>query len=129
MKSNRIILIVLFATVLAGLLYILFLFPKSKGLDAISAETFSIEKYQWEIKTFSVNKNIGEINNENDAIEKAKSIWNEKYNVDINTVELSYDYEEECWHINSMWEQDMVGGMYHVIVRKNGDVIAVWVDD
>ena len=46
---------------------------------SIRVGEFSLVKYQWEIENFSYNENVGEVNNSNIAIEKAKKLWFEKF--------------------------------------------------
>ena len=120
--------------VLGGLIILLFSIKKQPTVGE-----FSLVKYQWEIENFSYNENVGEVNNSNIAIEKAKKLWFEKFSAldektynSINTgkIEISYDSEEECWHINSKKSSpNTLGGILHALIRKNGDVIAVWSDD
>lgn len=99
---------------------------------------FSLLDYQWEIETFPSDKNVGQVDDANTAIEKAKELWIEKFSINggkpyahVNRgkFEVSYDSKEECWHINGALSTNTLGGVPHAIIRKNGEVIAVWQDD
>lgn len=92
--------------------------------------SFSVAEYCWEIEHFSTSKNVGVIENSNVATEKAKELWSEKFSLSDNiATEVAWDSENECWHINSLPPMNTLGGIYHVIIRENGDVIALWLDD
>lgn len=125
-------------TVIGGLSSMLFLLQKSKVSKAPDVGIFDLTEYQWEIKTFPLDKNIGQVDDKNVAIEKAKSLWLEKYGIDngqlynfINgrKIEVAYDFKEECWHIYGTLPQNTLGGVPHAIIRKSGEVLAVWIDD
>ena len=94
--------------------------------------------YQWEIKTFPSDKNVGQVDDVNTAIEKAKELWVDEFSIIIGQpynpingrkIEVSYDSEEECWHINGTLPPNTLGGVTHAIIQKDGKVIAVWHDD
>ena len=107
----------------------------SEESDTISIETFSITNYQCEIRVFSVDKNVGEIHDKDCAIKIAKSLWLEKYDRDIeryipgSEIKIAYDSQEDCWHIYNTTPPNILGGIYHAILRKNGEVIAIWAED
>ncbi len=109
----------------------LFLLHRPVEPNTPKVETFSLTKYQWEIQTFSTKQNIGEVNDINVAIKNAKSLWLEKYGVDIpkNMIKGAYDTKEECWHVYGTLSPNALGGVLHAIIRKNGDLLAVWIDD
>lgn len=128
MKNKRIILIILVVLVaIGGLSSMLFLLQKLKVSKAPDVGTFDLTKYQWEIKNFPSVKNVGQVNNKNVAIEKAKSLWLEKYGSDNGQLHdfvkerkivVDYDAKEECWHIYGTLPTNTVGGVPHVIVKK-----------
>lgn len=109
----------------------LFLLHRPEESTTPKVETFCLTKYQWEIQTFSTDQNIGEVNDKNVAIKNAKSLWFEKYSVDIpeRKIEVAYDSKEECWHVYGALSPNTLGGVLHAIIQKNGDVLAVWSDD
>lgn len=116
----------------------LFLLQKSKESKAPDVGIFDLTEYQWEIKTFPLDRNVGQVDDKNVAIEKAKSLWLEKYGIDngqlynfINgrKIEVAYDFKEECWHIYGTLPPNTLGGVPHSIIRKSGEVLAVWIDD
>ena len=104
----------------------------------LDIKEFSLLNFQWEIETFPSDKNVGQVDDANTAIEKAKELWIEKFSViggkpydpvDLRKIEVAYDSTEECWHIYGTLPKNTLGGVPHAIIRKNGDVIAVWQDD
>ena len=104
----------------------------------LDIKEFSLLNFQWEIETFPSDKNVGQVDDANTAIEKAKELWIEKFSViggkpydpvDLRKIEVAYDSTEECWHIYSTLPKNTLGGVPHAIIRKNGEVIAVWQDD
>ena len=138
-KSKRIVLIVLVVLpVIGGLLTILFLLQKSKEAKAPDVGIFELTEYQWEITTFPSDKNVGQVDDKDVAIEKAKSLWLEQYDMDNRElynsihggkIEVAYDFKEECWHIYGTLLPNTFGGVPHSIIRKSGEVLAVWMDD
>ena len=132
MKSKYIVLIMLVVfVVIGGMLSMLFLLQQSKASKAPDVGVFAITEYQWEIENFPVDKNVGQVNDKNVGIEKAKYLWLEKYGISINErkIEVSYDFKEECWHIYGILPPNTLGGVPHSIIRKSGEVLAVWIDD
>lgn len=118
-------IIVVVLILIGGSIIVLFNSNKQESFDR-----FSLEEYRWEIDNFPANKNVGEVGNHNVAIEKAKELWRERFGVSDSTeTEVAWDSENECWHINNIPPADTLGGVYHAIIQKNGDVIAVWLDD
>lgn len=96
---------------------------------------FNLVDYEWEATTFSSEKNVGEVNDAKTAIKKAEGLWIEKFS-DINgepynpingrKIEVSFDSKNECWHINGTLASNMLGSVPHALIKKNGNVIAVW---
>ena len=88
MKGKRIILMMLVVSVaIGGLSCAVLLLQKSKGTKAHAVGNFDLSKYQWEIKTFPSDKNVGQVEDKNTATEKAKSLWLEKYGADAVVAE------------------------------------------
>jgi len=131
MKKNAFALIILVLIAIGGFLSLLFLLQRDNDSAAQNIGTFDLTKYQWEVQSFSTNNNIGEVKDKSAAINEAKSLWLEKYNIDAHerNVEVFYDSKEECWHVCGALSPDKLGGDLHAIIRKNGDVLAVWIDD
>ena len=135
MRKNLIIFIVVGAAlaVLGGTIFMLFNLDKSCNI-----KEFSLADYQWEVETFPSDKNVGQIDNAQTAVEKAKELWIDKFGtingqpynpINGRKIEVSYDSEEECWHIYGTLPPNTLGGVPHVIIRKDGKVIAIWHDD
>ena len=130
MKKIHVILIVIVLVCIGGLLSLLFLLHGPEEFNTVKVKTFCLTEYQWEIQTFSTDQNVGEVNEKNVAIEKAKALWLEKYNVDIpeKKVKVAYDPKEECWHVYSTLSPNALGGVLHAIIQKSGDLV-VWSED
>ena len=131
MTRKHVVLIVLVLVCIGGILSLLFLAHGSEESNTSKVETFCLTKYQWEIQTFSEDQNVGEVNDENVAIKNAKSLWLKKYNIDIpeKKIKVAYDSREECWHVYGTLSPNNLGGVLHAIMQKNGDLLAVWIDD
>lgn len=131
MKKIHVTLIVIVLVSIGGLLSLLFLLHGPEEFNTPKVKTFCLTEYQWEIQTFSTDRNVGEVNDKNIAIKNAKSLWLEKYSVDIpkTKIEVAYDSKEECWHVYSTQSPNVLGGVLHTIIQKNGEVLAVWSDD
>ncbi len=135
MKRRGLVLVIIGVTLIVIGGSIIVLLNLKKQLDV---GEFSLVKYQWEIENFSSDKNVGKVDNPSIAIEKAKELWIEKFSaingqpynpINGRKIEVSYDSEEECWHINGTLPPNTLGGVPHAIIRKNGEVVAVWHDD
>lgn len=97
------VLIVIVLVCIGGLLSLLFLLHGPEEFNTVKVKTFYLTEYQWEIQTFSTDQNVGEVTDQSIAIKNAKSLWLEKYSVDIpkRKIEIAYDSKEECWHVYS----------------------------
>lgn len=105
---------------------------KSGMINVYTTKTFELADYKWEIENFASNKNIGEIKEEKNVIDKVKILWNKEFNINsrqTKNIEISFDSQEECWHINNVVSRNTLGGVVHAIIRKNGDVVAIWYED
>lgn len=131
--KNRIIVLVaigLALAVIGGAIVMLF---NSKKQSAVGE--FTLTKYQWEIENFPSDKNVGQVNDSNTAIEKAKELWIEKFStaggkpynpINGKKIEVSYDSEKECWHINGTLSSNVDGAVPQALIQKDGEVLAVW---
>ena len=117
--------------VIGGLSIVLFSLQREKATMLSDVGKFDLNEYRWEIETFSLDKNVGQVNNKKIAIEKAKSLWNEQsYNfINERRIKVDYDCREESWHIYGTLPRNTLGGVPHAIIRKSGETLAVWVDD
>lgn len=93
-------------------------------------ENFSLEDYREEINSFPGNQNVGTVENADAAKKHARMLWREKFNVsDIAGITSAWDPENKCWHIYNITHANVLGGVFHAIIQKNGDVVAVWAED
>jgi len=112
-------------------------------VDLTGVGVFSLANHKRSIENPVVNEylhperieveNIGIIDNAQTAIERAKGLWRDIYGGEPSfnesyTVRVFYDAREDCWYLYSELPEGMLGSAPHIIVRSNGDVIAVWHD-
>lgn len=91
---------------------------------------FTLTEYQWEIENFPSDKNVGKVDDENTAIEKAKEMLSEKYgDTDGKKMNIEYDSESGCWHVYGSVSPKELGGVPHAIIQRDGKVVAVWYED
>lgn len=94
-------------------------------------------KYKWYFENLPSDKNIGDITTAEIAAQKAKEFLLEEFHgIEENDecfqpkwVRVDYDSKNNCWHIYNAKPRDMVGGVVHVFVYSNGDVISAFVED
>lgn len=132
MKNKIIILVAisLVLVVIGGAIFMLFSSKKQPDVGE-----FDLTKYQWEIENFPSDKNVGQVNDSNTAIEKAKELWIERFNtvggkpynpINGRKIEVSYDFEKECWHINGTLPSNVDGAVPQGLIQKDGKVLAIW---
>ena len=94
-----------------------------------------LSKYEWEIKEYPTDKNVGEVNTPQVAIEKAKELWLEEYRtvggkpydpIKGRKILVSYDSANECWHLTVKIPRNVIGVFPHALIQKDGTVLAVW---
>ena len=131
MKKNIIILISSIIVFILCMLILIFLWHSAKKNNTQIVGEFSLTDYQWEIQTFSTEQNVGYVKDKTYAINSAKQLWLEKYNIDISNkkIRVSFDSIESCWHVYTIQSPNVVGGVFHAIIHENGDVLAVWPED
>ena len=131
MKKILILIVIGLTVIIVGGAMVL-LFNSNK--QTIVGE-FDVAKYQWEIENFPSEKNVGQVNNVNTAIEKAKELWIEKYStvngqpydpIKGREIEVFFDNNNDCWLIKTTLPPNTKGSVPCAIIRKNGMVIAVW---
>ena len=106
-------------------------FDNVKNSSNQMIDSFELEKYQWEINNYQINRNVGLVPDKDTAVNIAKKLWYEKYSetISYSEIKVSFDNKNECWHIFNTVEPDVLGGIFHVLIEKNGKVIAVWAED
>ena len=96
---------------------------------------FDVLDYKWEIENFPSEEKVGQVSDANTAIEKAKELWIEKYDIvngqpydPINgrKCEVYFDHGSDCWLVKISLPSNTKGSTPHTIIRKDGTVIAVW---
>jgi len=134
MKKKTLIFIVIGLTLAVTVAVIVMLFYSNKKPDLIIRE-FDASNYQWEIENFPSEENVGQVDDANTAIEKAKELWIEKYSVvngqpydPINgrKCEVYFDHGSDCWLVTITLPSNIKGSTPRAIIKKDGTVIAVW---
>jgi hypothetical protein len=131
MTKKRIIVSVSILILITGIAftwYVIFSFYKVKE--------FNVEDFKQEMNDFSSDKIMGEIANQMIARKKAKEVWKELFSCKVVRKVpyiVYFDKKNEVWlvrgNINYNYILNEVGGLAHIIMRKNdGKVLAVWCD-
>ena len=103
---------------------------------------FQLSEYNVEIGMFPFDRNVGDVEDPETAIKKAKNLWQEvfeEFNSNPNDpfyvkkFEVSYDSESESWLINgTLPTYDdgciVVGGVPYALIERDGTVLAIWHD-
>ena len=106
--------------------------------------SFSLDDFERYLENYPYDKNIGEIKDENTAIEKAIKEWSkfEEYTNHINSkyvdseeieYEALYDEKHDCWLVRVYYEdyyenynEDYIYEWWpHLIVESDGDVLTL----
>ena len=104
-----------------------FLFKLTQAPDV---GEFSLLELQWALERFPSTFDVGEVNTPQKAMKQAKALWREKgFEPATKQIEIAYDQEAECWHVYNKPKADMVGGVAHAIIEKDGMVLAIWCED
>ena len=117
------------------------------SVDTIAIETFSLEEFDYMINDIAVNhmlhpermerigveSNVGVIDNFHTAKEKAREIWEIIYISGLtyyedDPINVYFDPKNDCWFLFS-GPPDTFGSFPSVLIRSNGDIIAIWSDD
>ena len=134
MKKQRWIFIIALILVVFVTSVIILNLNKETKVGVFSLSDFqtplSVEQYRYP-------KNVGVVESPEEAMNIAIELWKERELLDdlvcdyskTENLEVSFDDAEQCWHINGKTPRKLFGGMPHVLVRKSGEVLAVWVDD
>ncbi len=114
------------------------LYNASDSLETEGVIDFDLKNYQWEIDNFHIEENLGEISSPATATKKAKSLWTKTFNgVDkplfdlgkTKEFQVAFDTSNGCWHIYGEAIPDTLGGTPHAIIKTDGEVLAVWIED
>ncbi len=96
---------------------------------------FDLSNYQWAIDKFPLDKNVGKVDNAETAIEKAKEVWIEKFNtingetynpINGKPIKVYFDSKNDCWYLHGALPKNWIGGVPGILIKSNGDVLAVW---
>ena len=137
MKRCFVIFVIVLVSVGAIVTVILLNSNKEPGTEL---QTFSLSEFEYElgVEYFVYSKNVGTVESAEDAIRVAIELLKERDMLDdplpldyskAENLEVSLDDAEQCWHIKGKLNFKYFGGVPHVLVRKSGEVLAVWVDD
>lgn len=135
MKKKAVICMAVIAAIIAVGSTVFMLYRSNQPYEV---KTFALSSYQQEIEAFPSDKNVGQIDDADTAVEKAKELWIDAFSAvgekpyqpaAREKIEVSYDANEECWHVNDIAPTNAFGGVSHAIIQKSGEVVAVWRDD
>jgi hypothetical protein len=126
MKRKTILLIGLIALSVLGFSGVLLF----RSEDLPSVGTFELEDFQWHIENFPSDKNVGAVDDAETAIKIAKELWIEEYSkIRDAPIKVFFDKKNDCWYVCGTLPKNMLGGVPHALIQKDGTVIAVWHDD
>jgi len=90
-----------------------------------------LQEYSRMIKQFSVDADVGIVENKEDAIKAAEEMWLNKFGDSIlekKPYAAVYDKQNEIWLVHGTLPMYMVGGVPMILIERNGKVLAVWHD-
>jgi len=131
MRRDHIYLIGGIMLVIAIFLVVFISLSNAKAPESRTVGTFDMEEYQWYLEHFSVDIHVGEVNDADTAIAKARSLWSEEYGGDfpVEKIKVAYNAAEECWLIRYKENPHALGGAQAALIKKNGEVLAIWFED
>ena len=102
--------------------------------------TFDLKEYEEDLKNFNENKNVGTIKGHDDALKKAKKLWEEMFKDEIDLeancgIFVAYDKNSDCWYVYSKtydYEESDTWMVFddsqlNFIAQSDGKVLASWV--
>lgn len=96
---------------------------------------FALSKYQEEIEASPSDRNVGQIDDAETAVAKAKELWLEKYStvygqpydpLNQGAICVAYDEKAACYHVYCDLPSDTDGVAPNALIKKDGKVSAVW---
>lgn len=95
---------------------------------------FALTEYRGEIENHAYSKNVDIVPIGKVALDKSISLWEEEFGKqDYSTGRdnrIFFDKKEACWCVvSSPVDNNATNSTFKTIVNKNGDVLAVWVED
>ena len=120
--------------IICGLLIVLifFILLLIKIYTIKNIQEFSISQYKDEIKKFSYNMSVGNIDNAEEAKNIAENLWTKEYGVKVKDKKpyiVYYDSTSKVWLVQGSLPNETVGGVPYIIMREiDGKVLALWHD-
>lgn len=100
--------------------------------SSVRVRPFSVDAYEEYIELFSWAHTTAPIESARDARMSAKQIWQDTYadvcNESHQPYVVSFDPIAEVWMVEGTNLFLHEGGVPHVLIRSNGEVIALWHD-
>lgn len=130
MKIKSIVILIL-CLLIGGIITIIALNCKNENIQNNSIQEFNLSDYQRIIAEFHTDKIVQEVQNEKEAIETAEKIWIEIYGKDIISKKpftVLFDKTNSVWLISGSLPPDTFGGVPHILISTNGEVLAIWHD-
>ena len=105
--------------------------------NQVVVQDFEMSDMQGYVDVYPWAENIGPITSGEEAVEKAKEIWVREFCSLYNRgntweeagghpIDVYYDNSSDCWYLTEVLPADMVGAVAHLIVRSDGEVLALW---
>lgn len=110
----------------------------SSGLSTkiYEVNSFDFEKFVAENNlTLDYQRNVGEIKDAADAVEKAKALWDNDFGIidgkyydptEGRNVEVSFDQKSLCWLLCGTLPDNTFGTVPMAIIKSDGTVVSVW---
>ena len=91
-------------------------------------------KYEFGISVYPLEEeiNVGEVNDKETAVERAKELWDRRFPEDWcnseswEKIQVSYDESENCWFVRAKYPVDRDGEEPCALFRSNGEVLEVF---
>ena len=121
----------IFVLSLVSIAFILMLYIFTSSKDKIIVHEIDITEYRYDLKIeqFPSEINIGEITDEYYISEKVRNIFNEKF-PDSTFIKrplyIAFDESYNCWFVCGTLPPNMLGGVPSILIKPNGDVLAIW---
>jgi len=126
MKSVLVILIIVL--VVGTSIYLL---KQKDDTDTATIHEFSLDGYRTYLERFSSDRTVEPITNIDEAKRAALNVWLEVYGEDVTNKQpyiVFYDAAEKTWLVEGSLKSGYDGGVPYILIREDGEVLAVWHD-
>ena len=135
MKKEKVILLIVAVVLMISSLIIYYEFGQGQVNVIMSNEKvgeFDFSDYEEYVKQFPSDERIKSDLELKELKAEAISILEKVYGKDVNSetkkYKVYYDEENKVWLVTGTLPKDMDGGVPYILIRKSGEVLAVWHD-